>query len=196
MTTPYAKPDTSLSGVWGELATLPRWALVGIVTGAGLLAWWLLKGVGSANTPTINQTWSNNAVTYLTQQGYPQAQAQSAVNAYSSGQQLTQQQVSLVSDAVAAVGTPDMPTNTSPVVPSGSGATTAPTVSTNSASGVWKVTSMGVGWTSTFRGIAQQFYGDPSDSTYISAVNPGVTPSDFSMIPAGTVVSVPRSLTS
>jgi hypothetical protein len=170
--------------------------LVAIAGAAGLLTWWLLKDVGSSNNTTSNKTWNNNAVDYLTQRGYSTSQAQSAVNAYTSGQQLSQQQVSLVSEAVAAVGTPDMPTNTTPVVPSGSGATTAPTESADNASGVWKVTSMGVGWTSTFRGIAQQFYGDPSDSSYISSVNPGVTPSDFSMIPAGTVVSVPRSLTS
>ena len=200
MTTPAPAPRTGpqFSQISAELAEMPKWALIAVVGTAGVLAWWLFRNAGSSSTPT-NTTWNNQAVSYLTSRGYDTKDANNAVTAYTSGSQLTDNDVNLIGQAVQALGTPDMPsgdlstrsTDLPVLVPSGSGSTTS---SSTTPKEYWYVTSLGAGWTATFRGIAQQFYGTASNSNAISAVNPGVATSDYAQIPAGTVITVPRSL--
>jgi hypothetical protein len=184
--------------------TLPRWAMVGIVIVGGLVGWYVYRAASSANT--ASPTWEQNARDLLTSRGYDPVDIESALSHYQGGGQMSAQDLALIAEVIRAIGTPDMPsagatsdvTNPSPVVPSGGVTTdpsTIPTIPDTSENGYWYVVSLGFGWSSSLRGISQQFYGDTTHATMLLQLNPGTTSSEFARIQPGVRIKVPRSLT-
>lgn len=190
---PTPQSPTQSTNVIETAQAMPRWALMLIVGGAGLLTWWIIKDYKSGTT----DSWTDRATALLTSRGYTHAQISIALNHYFQGGMTTQDQ-EIIAEAIRALGTPDLPNITtgvhpsSPVNPTGTYNSTTPITTTNG--GYWYVVSMGVGWSSSFRGLAQQFYGDANKGTIIQQANPGITSADYQRIPVGTSIKIPRSV--
>lgn len=200
---PQGNSATRVIGVFREL---PRWAMIAVVAAGGLVGWYVYKAATSANT--VPPTWEQQARDLLTSRGYDPIDIESALNHYQGGDTMSPQDLTLMAEVIRAIGTPDMPTspsdvtNPSPVIPSGGvsdGSTTdvstVPSIPDTSASGYWYVISLGYGWSSSLRGISQQFYGDDSQATMLLQLNPGTTASEYARIAPGVKIKVPRSLT-
>jgi hypothetical protein len=155
--------------------------------------WWLYR---AASGPQ-NQTWTEQAIESLTAQGYNRTDIDTAIDHYLHGG-MTAKDAQIISAAIASVGTPDMPN-----VPTDQVVTPATGVSPNSGVAdatdspdimYWYVVSTGVGWTSSFSGIAQQFYGDSGKGSIIQQLNPNVSTTTYGRIPPGVRIKVPRSI--
>lgn len=120
--------------------------------------------------------------------------------------------VSTTATAATATATPASPTpdnasaaptdTTSNIPPSSLGttggfttdpATAGQIVYTDQPTAYWYVVSLGYGWSSTLRGISQQFYGDTSHADVLLQLNPGTTASTYARIAPGVKIKVPRS---
>ncbi|MGH3570868.1 MAG: hypothetical protein ACRDUW_03415 [Pseudonocardiaceae bacterium] len=185
---------------------LPRWAMLGVVAAGGLVGWYIYKAASAPSTTP--PTWEQNARNLLTARGYPSSDIESALSNYQGGGTMSPMDLKLIAEVIRAIGTPDMPTaavdssgiNPTSVVPDGGLTTTDPSAAStvvpdNSTAGYWYVISLGYGWSSTLRGISQQFYGDTTHSTMLLQLNPGTTTSDYARIPPGVKIKIPRSLT-
>jgi LysM repeat protein len=91
------------------------------------------QAAADASASDTNQSWGNDAIQYLTGQGYTQSQAQSAVGSYLTGSQLDPSQATLVDVAAAGIGNPPQlmvpirqaPQMPTPTVPGTTGGTSA-----------------------------------------------------------------------
>jgi hypothetical protein len=218
MTAPEPPPVTPQHGtVTGAIDTfrnLPRWAMFAVIAVGGLVAWYVYKAATSADTTST--TWEQNARDLLTSRGYDPVAIESALSHYQGGGTMSPDDTALIAEAIRALGTPDMPVTTgngttpSPVIPSGGVAngigtptdptvitdpSTVPTIPDTSSSGYWYVVSLGYGWSSTLRGISQQFYGTTDQATMLLQLNPGTTSSEYARIQPGVKIKIPRSLT-
>lgn len=198
MSTPQSPTPqpTMTQNVVGTAQTLPRWAFVAIVGGAALVTWWLISEYKSSEPKETS--WTDRATALLTSRGYTNNQITDALNHYYRGGMTVQEQ-DMIAQVIRAIGTPDMPETSitevpppSPVTPSGRPEDTPTPIPDNNGTAYWYVTSMGFGWTSSFRGIAQQLYGDPNKGYLLQQVNPGLATSDYGKLPIGTIVKIPR----
>lgn len=208
MTAPEPPPVTpqhgTVTGAVDTFRNLPRWAMFAVLAVGGLVAWYVYKAATSANATST--TWEQNARDLLTSRGYDPVAIESALSHYQGGGTMSPDDTALIAEAIRALGTPDMPTTTatgdgttpSPVIPSGGVTTdpsTVPTIPDTGASGYWYVVSLGYGWSSTLRGISQQFYGTTDQATMLLQLNPGTTSSEYARIQPGVKIKIPRSLT-
>lgn len=228
MTAPAPQPSgngfgDSLRGGWETVSSAPRWVLVSVVVGGGVLAFVLIKtrsdGTTGGKADPGNKTWRQEATDMLISRGYSPQQVQTAMSHYFDGGALSPQDSALISTAIMSMGFPDTPgespdyATSNPITDPGPGAPSGSNVSsstggvgnsgtpdytqnaTTTTSGVsnWYVISMGFGWSSTLRGIAANFYGNPSLGTKLLAYNSSVG-TDYDRIPPGTRITVPQQL--
>lgn len=229
MTAPAPAPEPSgglgdsLAGAWDTVTTAPRWVIVSVVVGGGVLAYVLIRtrqgGTTGGKEAPGNKTWRQQATDMLISRGYPPQQVQAAMTHYFDGGALSPQDSALISTAIMSLGYPDTPgespgyrtsnpiTDPGPGAPRGSnigsstggvGNSGTPDYDQNSSvdmesAGNWYVVSMGFGWTSTLRGIAANFYGNPSLGNRLLAYNTNIG-SDYERIPPGKKLTVPRQL--
>lgn len=167
------------------------------------------------NRSGVGPTWEQRARQTLLSRGYSRMETNTALGKYLRGGTMTPQDQSMVAIAIGQFGTPDIPNNDpsyatfSPQTQPGPGAPAAGNADTGYNSGVgnqtafdsdnpvntyWYVPSSGFGYTSTYRGLANQYYGDESKATVIMAANPGVVTSVWERIPPGVITKVPRNV--
>lgn len=219
------------ANAWDTVATAPRWLVISVVVGGGVLAYVLIRtatkddsgaGDGSSYQEDSRKSWRQKATDLLIARGYNPQQVQSAMSHYFDGGSLSPQDSALISAAIMQLGWPDTSnstapdyatsnpiTNPGPGAPRGGNASSSTGGVGNSGTpdlqnvddsgsdaptGNWYIVSMGFGWTSTFRGIAAYYYGNPTLGTTLMQYNPGVATSDYARIPPGTRVTVPRQL--
>lgn len=142
----------------------------------------------------------------LTEDGYPPDDINSALQHYLHSGVMTPTDVAIIAVAIRRLGLPPSPSDGAAPASSGSSVDGGPPTAGGGgpgsgadmppAQGYWYVVAAPVGWSATFRGIAQQFYGDGTRGSYLMQVNPDVrVASAHAQIPTGTRVRVPRSLT-
>lgn len=203
---------------WGWVAVALGGGLV-----AYYLIWKPAPTSDNTNSAPVEQgsTWREDAAALLASRGYSNDDIQSALTHFFDGGALSTQDSALITAASGAIGPPDNTvgppdyqtsnpvTNPGPGAPYGGGAspgygytggignqtTTNPVddSGTDAAPGTWSIASMGYGWTSTLRGIAQNFYGSAEYASSLLAANAGKVPNVWEQIPAGTLVTVPRT---
>lgn len=213
----------SLAGAWDTVSTAPRWVVVGVVVGGGVFAYVLIRtaqgGTTGGKADPGNKTWRQQATDMLISRGYNPRDVQQAMSHYFDGGAMSPQDSALITTAIMTLGYPNTPgespdyqtsnpiTNPGPGAPRASniGSSTGgignsgtpdyeQNVSTDTGSaGNWYVISQGFGWTSTLRGIAANFYGNPTLGIQLLAYNPNIGTA-YDRIPPLTRVTVPRQL--
>lgn len=198
----------AVSGAWAGVQSMPRWQIITIVLVivGGVYYYYVHRAAATAQATDPANTWENSARSLLLSRGYPSSEVDSALNHYLHGGAMSPGDITLISVAIRALGTPDVPSTAPANTPAnpwnapGPSAPTANNVSSSAPSNniqaqtYWYVQSVGVGWTSTFNGIATQFYGDQSLATQVMSQNPGVTSSVYAKIPVGIRIKVPRTV--
>lgn len=193
-----------------------------VIVGGGVYLYYRSTQQTGGKSDPGNKTWRQQATDLLISRGYNPSQVQAAMSHYFDGGALSPQDSALISTAIMSLGYPDTPgespdyatsnpvTDPGPGAPSGSNVSSSTggvgnsgtpdyqqnadtTTTTSGGTGNWYVISMGFGWSSTLRGIAANFYGNPSLGTKLLAYNPTLS-TDFDKIPPGTRVTVPRTL--
>lgn len=194
MTSPT--PQTgSFSDVVNTVREAPRWLIVSVVIVGGVLAWWLISGRSRPDTTEADYgDWRSRAIELLVERGYYRPTAEKAVDAYLNGGFMGPEDITLITIVMRALGTPDIPNRTS-----GGGNTSLPDISTlpvdsgGDSVSYWYVQAAPAGWSSTFNGIALQFYGNTSRATLLQEINPNLSTTTYGKIPAGSRVKVPRT---
>lgn len=191
-------------------STAPRWAIIAVIAVSVLVVFWVVRlsksDNGSGSTDT--KRWCKDATKWLTDQGYSETDASNAVNAYAGGSSLTPGQVSLVAGAIGSVGMPQSVTPNSAVqaqianAPAtgpqllGGGTSNPPgapyPANTSSASAYWNIKAGAAGWSTTFYGISDQFFGNTSHAAAIQKANPNLAATLWGKIPQGSLVKVQR----
>lgn len=224
MTTPEPQSDGMLSGVMESVREMPRWLLVTVVVGGGVLAWYLIRATKSDDVPSESDTrdasadavaaWRERARQLLTSRGYSYTEINSALRHYLDGGTMTPQDITIIGVAIRELGVPGLEDNdpsysvSSPQTLPGPGAPHASNLGdTTGGEGnytgqyadsteqtYWYVPSLGFGPTSTMRGLAVAYYGDESYAPLVLQTNPGIVASIYDRIPTGTIVRVPRSV--
>lgn len=168
MTTP--QPDTNhVANALQLFKELPKWAIAAIVVGGGLLAWYLIEAAGS-DTDT-------KGISGVSGQG---AGDDSSSHWAPSGGQSSQGYQNF------ATSTPQ----TGQATPPDSGASYSDAAD---ATAYWYVPVAPAGWSSTFGGIAQQFYGSTGRANEIAQLNPNLSTTTYGKLPVGAMIKVPRS---
>lgn len=197
-------------------------AFIAVTVLAGYWVYQKISDDNTSDNSGTDKQWKNKAISYLTQQGYSQEDASDAVNAYNNGSSLTPTQVSLVAAAIGAVGMPassipnsavtsqvtSQPTSGPWLLGGGSstagvnGGTTSslPGAPYPAASGTtggsdtayWTVVVGQAGWSTTFDGISDQFFGNTSQATALQKLNPNLSNTLYGKLPQGSRVKVPR----
>lgn len=178
----------------------PRWVIVATVVGAGLLGYWIYRTYTGSNSTAAASDWQSRAVALLVERGYNKQASERAVDRYVNGGQLQPEDVSLIAVVIRALGTPDMPNGGS--VPSDT--TLSPdsanyldnsnpgTTYADSQQSFWYVPVAPAGWSSSFNGIAQQFYGSTAKADVLMQTNPNLSTTAYGKLPVGAMVKVPR----
>lgn len=180
------------------------------------------SGSDSSSGGTDTKTWTTSAMAFLTGQGYSAQTSQDAVHAYVHGQPLTPSQIQLIASAIGAIGLPSgvsssatttgqlssAPASGTQLLGGGTGnpstggtASTTPgapypgsaTAADVTATSYWYVPVGVAGWSSTFSGIAQQFYGDSAQAVSLQQLNPNLSTTTYGKLPVGKVIKVPRT---
>ncbi len=202
MSEPYPEPPAP--SYVERVRSFPPIVLIGVVVVGGVFAWWVMRtlkaGKEESSTPV---SWEDRARTLLLDRGYPRGDVDSALSHYLHGGQMSGGDVTLIGVAVRTLGTPDIPNSPpsfipTPTPPPGGGGPSTPATGVGGNSdedgprGFWYVPVFPAGWTSTYRGIAQQFYGNANRAPEVMAVNPGIVRASHEKLPAGSIVKVPR----
>lgn len=193
MSTPApAGQGRSVADVVTTIRDAPRWVLISVVVVGGLLAWYLLRGRDT--TEADYGDWRSRAVALLVERGYNREASERAVGRYLDGGYLGPEDVSLIAIVIRSLGTPDMrteaPSETSPNYLDNSNPGTE---YADSFSAYWYVPAAPAGWSSTFNGISQQFYGDTARAVLLQQSNPNLSETTYGKLPVGAMVKVPRS---
>lgn len=203
----------SVSKSWANVKDMNPYLLVGILIAVGGVVWWYYfhKSSNSSGSSDSSDSddWGKRAHDLLISRGYKTSDVNSAINHYLNGGALSPQDLTLISVAIRALGTPDIPNDSPSVIPanpwnspgpsqpSGTTASTSDTPAQDAGQSIsyWYVVSAGIGWTSTYRGISQQFYNSTSYASKILLANPNVNvPTVYGQIPIGTTIKVPRTV--
>ncbi|MGE3429259.1 MAG: hypothetical protein AB7I44_21130 [Hyphomicrobiaceae bacterium] len=188
------QPNTNtFSDVIATVKDAPRWLIITVVIAGGLLAYWLVSGKETVDTTAQDYgDWRSRAIEMLVERGYYRASAERAVDAYLNGGFMGPEDISLMTIVIRAMGAPARGT-------AESGTDSLPDISSypidtgGDISSYWYVQAAPAGWSSTFNGIAQQFYGDTSRAVMLQEINPGLSTTTYGKIPMGSRVKVPRT---
>ena len=165
MTTPQPGSNPLANAL--EMArTMPRWALFAIVIGGGLIAWWMIEAAGK-DSPSSGI------------KGIAGLPADDAGGHPGGGGGASQNNQSFLTSTPGNDATPPDPgTSYSDAV---------------DATAYWYVPVAPAGWSSTFGGIAQQFYGNTARANELAQLNPNLQTTTYGKLPVGAMIKVPRS---
>jgi hypothetical protein len=163
MTAP--QPGNRLGDAFATFQELPKWAIAGIVIGGGLLAWWLIKAAGDDD--------------FAGSKGISGLPADDAGGHPGGGGGSSQQYQSFLTSTPGNDATPPDP---------GTSYTDAADVTS-----YWYVPVAPAGWSSTFGGISQQFYGNTARAQELQTLNPNLQKTTYGKLPVGAMIKVPRT---
>lgn len=164
MTTP-SPSGNPLSNALATAGELPRWALFAIVIGGGLIAWWMIEAAGKDNP--------SGGIP-----GIPGLPADDA-GGHPGGGTTSQGNQSFLTDGPGIPASPPDP---------GTSYTDA-----QDSTAYWYVPVAPAGWSSTFGGISQQFYGSTARGQELQSLNPNLQTTTYGKLPVGAMIKVPRS---